>query len=105
MTISNEIYQFISTIKGEPIAYPINAILKGKHSIAHKTFEVRLNHFLETVHITLESKCAGISERIHFVFVHAPIISTDPGALVGALCHLANWTREAADSVCVSQLL
>ena len=69
-------------------AEPINGKVSGDHRVEQEILQVLQG--------------LGIGEN-GFCFIHATIISTGFGALVGALCHLANW--EAADSVCVSQLL
>ena len=61
VTISNEIYQRIITIKTITFAYKINTHFQIRHHLQHETCKVRSNFFFKTVHITLHSISAWVS--------------------------------------------
>jgi len=75
--INHEINHLIGGVAIELFTEPINRQVSGCHGIKQEILQVLQG--------------LGIGEN-RFCFVHAPIISTDPGALVGALCHLVNWS-------------
>lgn len=60
MTISNEIYQFVGTIKTETITYEIDAHVKRWHHLQHVVCKVWGNLFFQLAHVALH----GIGARV-----------------------------------------
>ena len=77
VSIDHEVDHVIGGVHTELLTEPVNRQVSGNHGIKQEILQVLQG--------------LGIGEN-GFCFVHAPIISTDPGALVAALCHLVNWS-------------
>ena len=75
VSINHEIDHLIGGVAVKLLTEPINRQVSGCHGIKQEILQV-----LQVL----------VGEEV--LFFHAPIISTDPGALVGALCHLVNWS-------------
>ena len=77
VSIDHKINHVISGVHTELLTEPVHRQVSGNHGVKQEILQVLQG--------------LGIGEN-RFCFVHAPIISTDPSALVGALCHLVNWS-------------
>ena len=75
--INHEINHVIRGGHVKLFAKPVHRQVSGNHGVKQEILQVLQG--------------LGIGEN-GFCFVHATIISTDSGALVGALCHLVNWS-------------
>ena len=75
MTISNEIYQFVGTIKTETITYEIDAHVKRWHHFQHVVCKVRGDHLFELSHVALHGIGARVGVGLHLVdFFHPSTI-------------------------------
>jgi len=95
MTISNEIYQFVGTIKTETITYEIDTHVKRWHHLQHVLREVWGDHLFELAHVALHGIGARVGVGLHSVDFFDPSTIHDFGPCAETLCHFTDW--EAAD--------